>query len=298
MNMQNLFYEELRKKRKEIDELKLDEAQRLKWQEALVRTRGHIETLSRISRKCGPLELESALREIPKESVASCLIPVFLMVVDGENPKKVEEACLIQYYANGFCGYEGLIFLMYMQGILSIRKREHPIVLGAYLKAMLPEDAASAYEVWQRAQDKEEKKKEWLDPEKLEKFCQGEFKWDKGDPNYELMKLTDTVLMQAEGEDVARWLWDVEDADLIVSLLPMNGETKKHVFQHFSKRQAETLFEDIEELEQGGEIRKDYTVECVRRILDQFFILLDIGEFNILNAKYDEWRGIYEHITL
>ena len=99
--------------------------------------------------------MEPAVERFDDVPCAKYLTEMILLVVMGLDYDDIESISLAKYFSGDLKGREGLIFLMYLIGILAIWKGKDPYTVEQKLKAMAPRDVADAYE-------KEQERKEAL----------------------------------------------------------------------------------------------------------------------------------------
>ena len=155
--MKDLYYTELREKVREMEQIKREqgEAERVKCDRDLLCVLDILLQLSFIGKEEGLIGLESALERFDDAPCADYLKEMVLLVVMGLDYDDIESISLTRYFSGDLKGREGLIYLMYLTGILSIREGKDPYTLEQKLKAMVPRDVADAYE-------KEQERKEAL----------------------------------------------------------------------------------------------------------------------------------------
>ncbi|MCR5324965.1 MAG: hypothetical protein K6E85_17040 [Lachnospiraceae bacterium] len=96
--------------------------------------------LSNIARREGLLTLEEAAYHLSwKKEPEKHLKRMILLVVDGTDPEVLEEICGGTYFSNCFDGYEGMVYLLYIYGIMAIQAGENPRAIEGRLFSLLPE---------------------------------------------------------------------------------------------------------------------------------------------------------------
>ena len=141
--MDRYFYEELKCRCREINELPVD-PDRVK--EALGVYLA-ILRLSVVARDEGLLALEAEVNK-PDPSVDpdGFLRMLILLVVDGLDPELLEEDGLCRYAALNTSGYRGFILLMCIRGTLMIQFGHNRNTIATGLKAMCPPAILKAIE--------------------------------------------------------------------------------------------------------------------------------------------------------
>lgn len=150
--MKDIFYVELREKIKEIEAIRHEQSQTESTQcdNNLLSVMNLLMDLSNVSRREGLLALEDAINNFAHVHGAKYFTAMILQVVDGMEPETVEDINLTRYFSGNLKADEGLVFLMYLKGVLSIQSGESPRILEQRLKAMVSQNVADAYEEQKR----------------------------------------------------------------------------------------------------------------------------------------------------
>lgn len=146
--MKEIFYVELREKIKEIEAIRNEQnqAESTQCDNNLLSVMNLLMELSNVSRSEGLLALEETVHSFAHAPGAKYLIAMITQVVDGMEPELVEDINLTRYFSSNLKADNGLIFLMYLKGVLSLQTGENPRILEQKLKAMVPENVVGAYE--------------------------------------------------------------------------------------------------------------------------------------------------------
>lgn len=146
--MKDIFYVELREKIKEMEAIRHEQSQTESTQcdNKLLSVMNLLMDLSNVSRREGLLALEESINDLAQVPGAKYLTTMIMQVVDGMEPELIEDINLTKYFSGNLKADDGLVYLMYLKGILSLQLGENPRVLEQKLKAMVPENVVDAYE--------------------------------------------------------------------------------------------------------------------------------------------------------
>lgn len=146
--MKEIFYVELRERIKEIEAIRHEQSQAESTQcdNNLLSVMNLLMDLSNESRREGLLALEETVHNPVHAPGAKYLTAMIMQIVDGMEPELVEDISLTRYFSGNLKADDGLIFLMYLKGVLSLQSGENPRILEQKLKAMVPENVVDAYE--------------------------------------------------------------------------------------------------------------------------------------------------------
>lgn len=153
--MKDIFYLELREKIKEIEAIRHEQSQAENTQcdNNLLSVINLLIDISNVSRREGLLALEETVHHSAHAPGAKYFTPMIMQIVDGMEPELVEDINLTKYFSGNLKADDGLIFLMYLKGVLSLQSGENPRILEQKLKAMVPENVVSAYEEEQQREN-------------------------------------------------------------------------------------------------------------------------------------------------
>lgn len=289
--MKDFYYTELREKVREMKQVKREqrEAENVKCDRDLFCVLDILSKLSFIGREKGSLELELAVEKFDYVPCAKYLTEMILLVIKGFDPDVIESISLTRYFSGDLRGREGLIYLMYLTGSLSIRKGEDPYIMEQKLKAMVPRDVTDAYE---KEQDKD------LDFSQAEELCKGEFTWDEQDPGYFVMKLADYIFVNMRDGAMQYLFMKIDDRELKLALMGLGGAARKHAFINCSKEHVTLLAEEMNDM---GHVREGDIVWAVQGILKIFFELLSNQSHEKIftyNTLYEIWEMFFDYFAV
>lgn len=290
--MRDIFYVELGKRAEEIRQMELaatpEETQTRNLH--LLETIDEIVHLSNVGRKEGLLALECTAYEMV-ESSKKYIKNMIELVVDGTDPKLVEEICLMKYMANGIKAYEGLEYMLQMVGILAIQQGENPRVIQEKLLAMIPDEAEDIFRKREAEEIKSwyEQKTEDIDMSKVEKLYTGELNTKIVEQGYPELEKLDYLLMHIEDRSLQRALREIDNADLELAMKGLSGEGRQRIFINMSKRLCIMIAEDMENMGRG---RKSEIGEAAQKIYGIFMRLMDCYE--IMANESDEIYALYQ----
>ncbi len=279
--MKDVFFQEIRESNKVIKRI-TDMSKKEAGNKMLAETIKGIVGLANISRKEGLLALEEAAFRM--EDNAGILLKYMVgLIVDGTDPKLVEEMGLFRYFASDITGYEALNHLLILRGSLAIQEGIHPFANEQLLLSMIPCDAAEIYSQKKKELEEAEEKRQ-TDPNRdfLEKFYSGEIAVVPGDAGYYIVKLTDYVIKVLDDHSLQRVLRDIENHNLISALIGLSGESRRRILNNLSRKLAEMIAEDMEF---AGSVRESDFVDSTKRIFGTIILLLDNGEITCTDEE-------------
>ena len=129
-----VFYQELNKVCREIETRKSDENDFDRVIEAYQK----MLHLAGIARSEGLLAMESEARNMGDKDMHEYLFALVESLFDVIEPEDIEDMGFCMYFAHGLRSYDGLIYLIYLKGILMMQKNLSSTVIREKLRAMLP----------------------------------------------------------------------------------------------------------------------------------------------------------------
>ncbi|MBQ2902742.1 MAG: hypothetical protein IJE49_12985 [Agathobacter sp.] len=290
--MKDIFYMELGKRAEEIRKMKQTAtAEEIKERNLhLLEIIDEITYLSNVGRKEGLLALECAACDMDKSS-QKYMRTLIMLIVDGTDPKLVEEICLMKYIANGARGYKGLEYLMQLVGGLAIQQGENPRVIEEKLLAMVPDEVEDIFRKRREEEIKSwyEQKTEDIDMSKVEQLYVGEVNTEIVNAGYPELEKLDCLLKQIQDRSLQRALREIDNADLELAMKGLSGEGRRRIFINMSKRLCVMVAEDMEEMARG---RKSDIGEASQKIYGIFMRLMDCYEIN--PGESDEVYALYQ----
>ena len=289
--MKDLFYLEIRNCCEEIRKMDQEASNEEieKRNLRILKIIDEIAYLSHIGRKEGLLALESECYKMD-ETDKKYLKTMIMLVVDGTDPELIEEICLMRYMASGFKGYEALIYMLQMFGVLAIQAGENPRVIEEKLLAMVPESVCDMFRHREEEKIKSSflQKVEDIDMSKVEKLYEGELNRDVVNAGYPEVEKLDCLVKVISDRALQRALREIYNADLELAMKGLSGEGRHRIFSNMSKRLCVMIAEDLEDMGRG---RKCDIGEAARRIYDIFMRLMECYE--IYPEESDEVYALY-----
>ncbi len=247
-----------------------------------------IKQCSMVARREGLLTLEEHAYEIDDSFPGvKYLRYMIMLVVDGTDPKRLEEVCYCRYCSSKLSDYSALQYLMMLAGILDIQNQENPRVIEEKIKYMLPEELTEEYirrqeetkEEWrnQRNRDKEEDK---IDLSIIDRVCKGEVAVNATNDYYYVIRLLDHMLLEFDDRTIQRLLRDVDNSDLVIAIKALSGDARRKILNNLSKRLAVMIAEDMVFL---GPVKLEDAGKANRKIFSTVIRLISAGEI-VFNA--------------
>ena len=87
----------------------------------------------------GLQELKKTADGLPADNTEQHLKDLIYLVIDGVDPKIVEEIAWNKYYVNCYSGFGGLEFIIYMYTCLAIQQETHHCIIEAMIDSMIPD---------------------------------------------------------------------------------------------------------------------------------------------------------------
>jgi len=285
--MRDLFFTELRNKAEEINAM--DASAKETGDRELQLSVKRIIELSNIARNEGLLALEEAAYENITAPYSSYLSTLILYIVDGTDPELVEDVALTKYFSNALKGYEGLIYLIYLNGSLAIQQGENPRLIEEKLLAMLPCHVEEQYRK-QREEEEPPVAHNASDKSFVENLCHSSLAVQPGEEFYFIIKLTDYALTSLTDHSLQRLLREVDNVELTTAMIGLSGEARKHIFRNLSERIAVLL---AQEMHCAGATRIRTIAEMCQKIMT---ILIKLMEFGEIACKEEEALSLFYHI--
>lgn len=279
--MDMFFYHELRRGCREIDLDIRDEQKIGKVIEACER----VIHFSELARKEGLLILEEEAEQLDAEDRTQAFLAAQIsQILDGTDPKLIEEMGMNQIVVNHACNYDCLIFLLYHKGTLLIQQGINPRLTESYLLSLIPDFIAA--KVRKRSKElhlqREKERKE-----ELERLCEDNEKMNKSD--YSIVNQTAVTLLELSNKEIQRILRETESTDWTIAMTVLPGKARKRIFDNLSQRLGVLIAEDMELI--GVIRRKDAEAVCVK-IMKKVIALSVSGEiashdFSLLQLVID-----------
>lgn len=292
--MNTLLYSELRAKVREIQAVVQEkgEAEEKRCQADITAAMKNIVELCRIAGREGLLSMEDSVPKLAEDCGTHCA-DILQLIVDGTDPKQVEEVGLTAYFAQDMRAEKGLIYLLYLKGLLLIQSGESPHVLEHQLKEMVSTAVAEGCEA--NAEDSRvDVFTASVNTNRMKRMCSEPLAWDLRESGYFIIKLADYILIHMEDRDLQNFLQKTENEDLVPVLQGISGTARMHVFQCMSTRRASMLAEEIS-TEKDPE--KERILAATERMVNALFKLRGgrSGNDNLDKyKKYESWRSFWD----
>ncbi|MCR5054294.1 MAG: hypothetical protein K6A69_05570 [Lachnospiraceae bacterium] len=281
-----VFYQEIRSNSKAVQELMdkedavlacmSDAAQTLIW-------------LSEQARKEGLLWLEEAAsgERVSKLVLGYELKRMIDLVVDGTDPEIVEDISMKRYFSRNYNGLEGFLYLIYLDGALNIQAGETPWVFRKSVLSFMPDQVGAEMD---RILEEESKAMAKTAEERwCALFQEGALKTGMSAEFY-TVRMLDFCISAMNDEDMGRFLREVENWDLAVTMKLLSGSAYKKIHDNTSERLRTMLIEDFECM---GPVRMKDIVETDCRL---FQTILKLGENREISVPggLDKIFAVYE----
>lgn len=246
-----IFFTKLEEKIKEIEQLEKASTEDFvrKQRKNVTRAICAILALSDIARHEGLLALEEAANEMKLENYQEYLRDLIIYVVDGTDPEYVREMGYLKYFSYHMSDYEGLIFLIYLEGVLAIQQGENPRIIEEKLKCMLPRGYSFDFSEKEYSDFYETcglKPKKKVDEDIVDRVINREVKLNPSDKLYFHAKIANHLLLEIDDRCVQRMLREIDNNELAVALKGMSPEARKKIFDNLSRRLSIMIAEDVE----------------------------------------------------
>lgn len=286
--MRDLFYWEIKNICEEIRKMEWTDSQEEteRRNQNILDTIDEIAFLSHIGRKEGLLALESECYNMNDDK--KYLKSMVMLMVDGTDPVLIEEICLMRYMASGFKGYDALVYLLQMRGILAIQAGENPRVIEEKLLAMVPETIDDMFHHREKLKSIYQQKIEDIDMSSVEKLYEGELNTKVVELGYSEVEKLDYLVKVITDRALQRALRETDNADLELAMKGLSGEGRHRIFINMSKRLCVMVAEDMENMGCG---RASDIGEAAKKIYGIFMRLMDCYE--IYPEESDEVYTLY-----
>lgn len=232
--------------------------------------------LTNIGRKEGLLALEEAACDLEDIYNGKYLKSMIMLIVDGTDPKLVEELSSARYFSANLSGYAALHYLVMMFGSLAIQAGENPRVIEEKLLALIPDEVADLYRKKQdEPRNNPQIQEGELNLDILEEYYNGGIAAMPGDENYFQIKVTDYAIKSLDDRSIQRVLRDVDNCDLALAMKGLSGEVRHRLFDNLSRRLAIMIAEDMEFM---GPVRMKDVAKAVAKIFNIIIKLIRYGE--------------------
>lgn len=271
--MNQFFYSELKVKCREIA---LDLNSNGK-SEDVIKAYVRIIDLSDVARNEGLLALEETVIKFEIGSdTDKYLKQLIMLVVDGTEPKLVEEAGINMLISSYMKSYDGLIALMYLYGALMIQSGYNPRVIEELVKSIIPGKIRNKIE--NRIAQREAYKTSDMHEKLIRKYTDETDAIDQRD--FSVIGQLSSTLLKLSNYSIQRLLREIDCSNLAIVMKAMKGQARKRIFDNISERHAITIAEDMEFM---GPIRLKDAEDSAEIILKEYSRCVDTCEIIGLN---------------
>lgn len=283
--MNQFFYSELKVKCREIA---LDLTSNGK-SEDVIKAYVRIIDLSDVARNEGLLALEETVIKFEIGSdTDKYLKQLIMLVVDGTEPKLVEEAGINMLISSYMKSYDGLIALMYLYGALMIQSGYNPRVIEELVKSIIPGKIRN--EIEHRIAQREAYKASDMHEKLIKKYAD---ETDAiGHRDFSIIGQLSSILIKLSDYSIQRLLREIDRSDLAIAMKAMKGQARKRIFDNISERLAITIAEDMEFM---GPIRLKDAEDSAGTILKEYSRCVDTCE--IIGVEQITEQSIFEVAT-
>lgn len=238
--MNQIIYEEIRERNKEITYT--DTLLDLFYKEIM-----HLQMVSTIWRKEGLLAAEDYIANNEIFDEDSPCNDLLMQVVDGIDPKIIEEIALIKYFTCGYSAEKAVLFLMDIVGILAVQSGQHSKVVESLLEAFIPACIKKEYFERKLIKEEEERKSEEEQIKDAIESLSEYVNIYKNESGADIGSfLFDRVFESANSSDIARIIKEADNSDLAVALKQTNGAAAKKIFQSIDYETAKKIIKDMQ----------------------------------------------------
>ncbi len=284
--MRTLFYYELKEKLVEMAEDHVstcpDDGYN-KDEKRLIDAIMMIRKLSSIARRKGLLELEESASKTDDTNLGKYLKKLIILVVDGTDPQMIKEIGFALYLSSYFRGYDGLIALIYLDGILSIQAGENPRVIEERLNALIPSYIRDLKEIIGTPEEADTDEFVISSKIDIDALCKQNSRLVPTDNGYHMIKLAEFFLGQLDMRSMTRLLRDIDNYDLDICIVAFNGSTRRHIFDCLSERHGNMLADDIYLM---GPLRVNDIIASVANVMNVLLRLIEGGEIATDNQEF------------
>ena len=272
--MGDIFYKELKDASREIASAKGKEKER--GNQALLATSGRIIDIAFVVRREGLPVLEAFTHKIDDKSIAAMI----MYAIDGTSSEILEDICWSKYYASELKGYDALIYMLWLKGILSMQEGENPIVISERLKAMLPSGLLEEFEkIYAKAQSKAMLPYGGtVDMSTVSRLCDEGVSPDPGTEGYMLMRLSDHIFNEVLDEAaIQKVVQNIDRETLATAMKGFSSRTRETIFKSVPEDKAVTTAGDMEYM---GPLLKKHVAEAAYEIFKEAERLISEGELS------------------
>lgn len=234
-----------------------------------------------IGRKEGLLALEENAEKLDEKAhVWNIYFKKLLdLILCGTDPEWVEEFGTICVW-NEPDEQLKLPMLIILRGMHGIQMGEPVYYQEKLLASMLPPDVSEVY-LERKEKEKEEKERNTVQ-EQIEEIGSQQRERTVKDPEYFVMGLFETIIMQMDDVSIRFWLSQVDNADVELALKLTGGAAAKRILENLSKRLAGMILEDMYFM---GPVRVRDCVASVKKMFEILLRQMNAGEIHESGAE-------------
>lgn len=269
--MGDVFYNELKTASRDIASRK--GKARTEGKKALLDTYRQIIDIAFVVRREGLPVLEAFTHKIEDKSIAAMI----MYAIDGTSNETLEDICWSKYFASGLEGYDALIYMLWLKGILSMQEGENPLVISERVKAMLPPDLADSFdEIYAEAQSKAMLPYAGeVDMDTVNRLVDEVVLPERGTEGYLLMQISSYIFNDILDDEAIRCILEsIERKTLATAFRGFDSRTRQKFFKNMPEDAAITTAGDIEYL---GPLLKKHVTEAVYELFDEAHRLIKEG---------------------
>ncbi len=275
--MRAIFFYELKDRLEEITDKMVtghDDAYN-EEEKSLIAAIVRIKRLANTARKKGLLELEESAASIGDTGLDRYLKKLLFLVLDGTNPELVEEIGYSLYLSGYYRGYEGLIALIYLEGVLSIQAGEHPMIIEERLYALVPAYIRELKDIIGETEEESEDEVSFSSHIDIDALCKTDSKLIPSDNGYHMVRFAEYCLGKLDKRSISRMLRDIDNNDLVICIVGFNGNTRRKIFDCISEKLGNMLADDIFLM---GPVHVNDIIGSVTKLMNIYIRLLEGGE--------------------
>lgn len=248
--MRDLFYQEVHNI---CIKWRGDEAEARRLLEAVER----IYSLNELGREQGLLALEEEAFRLDEKEETVQLASLLHLIVEGTDPKVVEEIGFLHYFSHGLKECDALEYLIYLRGCMAMQDGLALMPLEELLLAMLPKEVEQMYVKTRNPKNRKQMEREYY---KIRPFP-----FPPEDSNYAFVKQFEGTLVALPEERLTTLLEHVDDSDLEMMFRISSGAVNTRVLKVLPRERANLLLADVEDM---GPTRITDIMDAAQRILD------------------------------
>ncbi|MBQ9359675.1 MAG: hypothetical protein IJT96_01400 [Lachnospiraceae bacterium] len=270
--MGDVFYRELKEASRDIASIK--GKAKTSGNKVLLDTAKQIMKLSLIVRREGLPVMEAFTHKIEDKSIAAMM----MYAIDGTSTEILEDICWSKYFASELSGYDALIYMLWLKGIISMQEGENPVVISEFIKAMLPSEVVGDFdkicsEEISRAMASGS---DDGDMKAVLRVCEEEIEPEMGTDAYILMRIAEYIFTKILDEKaLGKILEEADDEALSSAMKGFNSKTRKVLFDNMPKEEAALIAGNMEFM---GPVLKKHITESAYAVFEIAKRLMDDGE--------------------